>query len=391
MYGIALEGGGMKGAYHIGAIKAILECGYNIGGYVGTSIGAFNAAVLAQGDFNKLYDMWYNGSAAMGFDVEENQITKVISKKMDVKTIKYWTQFFKNTISNKGIDTEKLKALYDTTIDEEKLRKSKLDYGLVTVSLTDKKTIYMCKEDIPKGLVSTYVLASSNLPVFKQSKLLDDDKTYIDGGFIDNCPITILKNKGYKDIIEIRTKAIGVYKKVNRKNLNVITITASKDLGSVLFSDNITVRNNIKMGYFDALRVIKKYIGDKFYVIPNENDNVFEKILNIPDEKILNIVKKIKVPGVKEDMEPKKILFEKILPYISSKLKNKDTTTYQKLLIAMMEYVTEDEIEVYKLYTFDELLQKFKKKIPHLMKKEKEAIIKNNINMLILEIIKNIE
>lgn len=391
MYGIALEGGGMKGAYHMGAIKAILECGYKIGGYVGTSIGAFNAAVLAQGDFKKLYDMWYNGSAAMGFDVEENEITKVISKKLDVKTIKYWTHFFKNTISNKGIDTEKLKGLYDNTIDEKKLRQSKLDYGLVTVSLTDKKPIYMCKEDIPEGLISTYVLASSNLPVFKQSKLLDDDKTYIDGGFIDNCPITILKNKGYKDIIEIRTKAIGVYKKIDRKNLNIITITASKDLGSVLFSDNVTVRNNIKMGYFDALRVLKGYIGDKFYIIPEENSKVFERILTISDENILRIIKKIKVPGVKDNMEPKKILFEKMFPYISSKLKNKDTTSYQKLLIAMMEYVLEDEIEVYKLYTFDELLQKFKKKIPHLMKKEKEAIIKNNINMLILEIIKNID
>lgn len=391
MYGIALEGGGMKGAYHMGAIKAILECGYKIGGYVGTSIGAFNAAVLAQGDFKKLYDMWYNGSAAMGFDVEENEITKVISKKLDVKTIKYWTHFFKNTISNKGIDTEKLKGLYDNTIDEKKLRQSKLDYGLVTVSLKDKKPIYMCKEDIPEGLISTYVLASSNLPVFKQSKLLDDDKTYIDGGFIDNCPITILKNKGYKDIIEIRTKAIGVYKKIDRKNLNIITITASKDLGSVLFSDNVTVRNNIKMGYFDALRVLKGYIGDKFYVIPEENSKVFERILTISDENVLRIIKKIKVPGVKDNMEPKKILFEKMFPYISSKLKNKDTTSYQKLLIAMMEYVLEDEIEVYKLYTFDELLQKFKKKIPHLMKKEKEAIIKNNINMLILEIIKNID
>ena len=51
MYGVALEGGGMKGAYHIGAVKAILECGYEIGAYVGTSIGSFNAAVLAQGDF----------------------------------------------------------------------------------------------------------------------------------------------------------------------------------------------------------------------------------------------------------------------------------------------------------------------------------------------------
>lgn len=388
MYGVALEGGGMKGAYHMGAMKAIFECGYEIGGYVGTSIGAFNAALLAQEDFDKIYDMWSKGSTAMGLDVKEDKVTKILSKKWDKDVIKYWTDFFKKAISNKGIDNNKLKTLYDSTIDEEKLRKSKLDYGLVTVSLTDKKPIYLFKEDIPEGLISTYVLLSSNLPVFKQSKFLDDEKTYIDGGFLDNCPITLLKEKGYKDIIEIRTKALGVYKKIDRKNLNIITITASKDLGGILLSDNKTVNNNIKRGYFDALRVLKGYIGDKFYVVPTENERVFNMLLNIKDKDILNIANKVKIPGVKDDMEPKKILFEKILPYISAKLKNKDTTSYQKLIIAMIEYITDEDIEIYKLYEFEELLDKVKSKIPKYLKEEKETIVKNNLNILICELLK---
>lgn len=390
MYGVALEGGGMKGAYHMGAMKAIFECGYEIGGYVGTSIGAFNAALLAQGDFDKIYNMWSSGSTAMGLDVKEDKVTKILSKKWDKDVIRYWTNFFKNAITNKGIDNNKLKDLYNSTIDEEKLRKSNLDYGLVTVSLTDKKPIYLFKEDIPEGLVSTYVLASSNLPVFKQSKLLDDDKTYIDGGFLDNCPITLLKQKGYKDIIEIRTKALGVYKKIDRKNLNIITITASKDLGGILLSDNKTVKNNMKMGYFDALRVLKGYIGDKFYVVPIENETVFTALTNIQDEDILKITKNIKIPGVRENMEPKKILFEKILPYISSKLKEKDTTSYEKLLVAMMEYITDKEINVYNIYDFKTLLEKVKKYIPKYLKEEKEAIVKNNLKFLICKLLKYI-
>ena len=84
MYGVALEGGGMKGAYHLGAMKAIFECGYELGGFVGTSIGSFNAAVLAQGDFEKLYNKWYDGSAAIGVDIKESEITKLISKKIDI-------------------------------------------------------------------------------------------------------------------------------------------------------------------------------------------------------------------------------------------------------------------------------------------------------------------
>lgn len=390
MYGVALEGGGMKGAYHLGAMKAIFECGYEVGAYVGTSIGSFNAAVLAQGDFEKLYDVWYSGSSALGIDLKEKELNKLFNKKMDFDGVKYWAKFFSDTIANKGIDNSKLKALYDSFIDEEKLRNSNIDYGMVTVSLTDRKPVYLFKEDIPEGKVSTYVLASSYLPVFKQDKILNDNKLYLDGGFYDNCPITLLKKKGYTDIIEVRTGAIGVSQRINKKGLNITTIAPSKELGGIILSDNKIVRDNMQMGYFDALRTIKKYIGDKFYVIPTENEKVFKSIVNLSDEQILNIIDGIKISGT-ADMEPKKILLEKVIPLIESKLRNMDTSTYQKAIVSMIEYITEDELKIYRLYTFEELLFEFKNKIPKLLKAEKEQLIKNNINILLLRFLKSIE
>ena len=390
MYGVALEGGGMKGAYHIGAIKALQECGYEIGGYVGTSIGAFNAAVIAQGDYKKLYDAWYNGSTALGIDVDEKELGFLVDRKWSLRTIKYWTKFLKDNIYNKGIDSTKLKQFYSKMIDEEKLRKSKLDFGLVTVSYTDKKPLYMYKEDIPENMVSSYVLASSYLPVFKQDKILKDEKFYLDGGFYDNCPITLLIDKGYKDIIEIKTGAIGKSKRVNRKNLNILTVEPSKDLGSIIFSDNKQARENIKMGYYDCLRVLKGYIGDKFYVIPEEDDKVFNMLLKLTDEQILHVVKELNINGITEEMEPKKILFEKMLGAISAKLKNRDISSYQKLIVSMIEYITENEIQIYKLYTFDELLIEIKKKLPKLIRAEKESIIKSQTNLLILNILKEL-
>lgn len=390
MYGIALEGGGMKGAYHLGAVKAILECGYDIGGYVGTSIGSFNAAVLAQGDFEKLYDKWYQASATLGLDIKEKELIKLVGKKIDISGVKYWTKFFTDSIANKGLDTKKLKALYEEYIDEEKLRKSNIDYGLVTVSLTDKKPVYLYKEDIPLGEVASYALASSYLPVFKQDKIFGDNKMYIDGGFYDNCPITLLKKKGYKDIIEIKTNAIGITRKIDRKGLNIITISPSKELGGLIFSDNKAVRVSMQMGYFDALRILNGYIGDKFYVVPMDTDLVFESILKLTDEQILNIIDGVKISGI-ENMEPKKILFEKIIPLIQSKLKNKDISSYQKCIVAMIEYITEDELKVYKLYEFKELLLEFKKKIPKLLKEEKAALIKNNVNIMLLKFLNAIE
>ena len=49
MKGLVLEGGGTKGAYQLGAYKALKELGMEFDGIVGTSIGALNAAFIIQG------------------------------------------------------------------------------------------------------------------------------------------------------------------------------------------------------------------------------------------------------------------------------------------------------------------------------------------------------
>ena len=45
-YGLVLAGGGTKGAYEVGAWKALRELGVDITAIVGTSIGAINGALF---------------------------------------------------------------------------------------------------------------------------------------------------------------------------------------------------------------------------------------------------------------------------------------------------------------------------------------------------------
>ena len=47
--GLALAGGGVRGAYQIGVYQALKKQHIRIDGFVGTSIGSFNAAMLASG------------------------------------------------------------------------------------------------------------------------------------------------------------------------------------------------------------------------------------------------------------------------------------------------------------------------------------------------------
>ena len=49
-YAIALEGGGAKGAYEIGAWKALEEAGIKYNAVSGTSVGALNGALMAMRD-----------------------------------------------------------------------------------------------------------------------------------------------------------------------------------------------------------------------------------------------------------------------------------------------------------------------------------------------------
>ena len=46
-YGIVLDGGGARGAYQIGAWKALKEAGVKVNAVAGTSVGALNGALFA--------------------------------------------------------------------------------------------------------------------------------------------------------------------------------------------------------------------------------------------------------------------------------------------------------------------------------------------------------
>lgn len=63
MVGLVLAGGGAKGAYQIGCWKALRACGLlHFGAIAGTSVGALNAVLVAQDDYDKAESIWYNMS-----------------------------------------------------------------------------------------------------------------------------------------------------------------------------------------------------------------------------------------------------------------------------------------------------------------------------------------
>lgn len=55
---IALAGGGTKGAYQVGAWKAMRELSIPFDIVTGTSIGSVTAALMVQDDFDRAWELW---------------------------------------------------------------------------------------------------------------------------------------------------------------------------------------------------------------------------------------------------------------------------------------------------------------------------------------------
>jgi NTE family protein len=352
MLGLALEGGGAKGAYHMGAVKAFFEEGYEFKGIAGTSIGAINGAIIAQGDFEAGYRLWENMDTSLLFDIEEMQKEKILNRQFDKEALAFLIAQIKGIIENKGLDTSKIRTILDEVIDEDKLRQSDVDLGIVTVSMPNFEPLELYKEDIPYGKIVDYIMASANIPVFKIEPL--DGKFYIDGAFYDNCPVNLLARKGYKDIIAIRTLGLGKIRKLEDDTVNLTTLVPSENLGRILNFDNGIIKTNLKMGYYDTVREFKHFVGKKYYLQPVETDLVLRSIWNLPDD----TVERIRAIMVLPKMETKRLLFERVLPDLFKLLDLPGSATYPDIIIGVLEHAAAArEIDRFKVRTLGGLLE----------------------------------
>ena len=76
-YGVVLEGGGARGAYQIGALKAVTEAGIRIGAVAGASVGALNGAFLCIGDLKAAEELWGNLAYSQILNVEDETIRAI--------------------------------------------------------------------------------------------------------------------------------------------------------------------------------------------------------------------------------------------------------------------------------------------------------------------------
>lgn len=358
MYGLVLEGGGAKGSYHMGVYKALMESGIEIKGVAGTSIGALNGAMIVQNDYERCYDLWNEITYSMVVDVDDDEIDKIMQLKLVKEDLSFLREKIKNIISTKGFDITPLRKLLDEYIDEEKIRKSGMDFGIVTINLSPFKPLYVYLEDIPKGDLKEYLMASAYLPFFKSERL--GGKLYLDGGFYDNLPFKMLIDRGYKDLILVRTHAMGFTKKLDLQGTNSIVISPSDSIGRSFEYDSNRARGNIELGYYDGLRALNGLQGNRYYIVSEKDkDYYLNFLLSIPEKEVRKMEEILKLP----EIPYRRSLLEHIIPKICSMLSVGKSCSYEELLVYLLEKKAEYfNIERFKIYTFEELLSKVEDK-----------------------------
>lgn len=332
MVGLALQGGGMRGSYQIGAYYALKKAKIKIDGVCGTSIGAFNGAMIACGKEKDLLTFWQNIDVGKILRYDKEYEKKRTKQEYDFHYFLLSIKNFFHILKMRGIPTDGLKEVLKTYIEPETLLQSNMDYGLCTVRVHDLKPLYIFKEDMKKDQVHDYILASCNLPLFKMEKKVDDHY-YLDGGFYDNTPVNMLIEKGYKKIYVVELNPIINRKRKLTKEVEIIKITPKRSLGWVLNHDIENIRENIKMGYYDTLRVVKNLDG--YYYCFKRRPNFFYTFLS----------RKIK----KTEKKRLKNFFH--------------ATTDKEMVIKAMEYMMQNEnIDYYQIYKPYKMLKKLKKK-----------------------------
>lgn len=350
MRGIALEGGGAKGSFQIGAMKALRDLGIDYQAIAGTSIGAINGAMIAQGKLDFLESLWLTLEMKDMIEGDTELLKKIMAFdiKMESNRLK---QFFAETFKRGGLDMTPFKEKLHAYVDEEALRKSDIAFGLVTVSLSELKPIELFIGDIPSGRLHDYIIASANLPTFKDEKL--DNKKMLDGAFFDNLPVNMLLERGCDEVIAIRLMGMGRIRKVPKEHQDkVITITPSEDLGKLLEIDKERAKHNIKLGYFDTMRVMKKLHGNLYYISDVEEESYYlNRLTSVTEETLAEISKFLNM-----DKSGHRMMFEEMIPLVGDLLKAERTDTYGQMILKYYEFLAEqagiDRFEIMDYQTF---------------------------------------
>lgn len=270
---LILGGGGARGAYEIGVWKACREEGITIDIVTGTSVGSINGAMVAQDDFDLAEQLWKEIDTAMVMDIQpqgKSKDPKEYEPDIERLSPEEVLTFIKGIFVNKGASTKGLEQLLRKYIDEDRVRNSRIEYGLVTAempSIREKQILkghWLFCEDIPKGKLHDFIMASASyFPAMQPHEI--NGVVYIDGGYVDIVPVSMAVKRGATKLIAVELNPENpLTKRESKAHDNLTWIKSSWDLGNILVFDKENARRIMGLGYLDGRKAFGRNVGNYF-------------------------------------------------------------------------------------------------------------------------------
>lgn len=310
-YCLVLAGGGSKGAYQLGAWKAMKELGIEFEAVVGVSIGSINGALVAMDDFDGAARMWDSIEVGKGVNISEE-----LPEPDNLFSRANWPALLREILKNGGIDASPAKEFFSGYIDEEKVRKSKVNYGLITVDVKNSEPLQLFRDDIPDGQLLDFVLASASVPLTKN--VGPEGGRFLDGGAYDNLPLNFVRSNGYNRLIVVDIATIrGVAHDGRLENSEAVYIRPYDPdaLGASFDFSAEMNEKRVKMGYLDTLRAFSCYLGKIYCFEPETFRSMAKKYGAATVEQLEELayrlgLETLKVYGEKEFIREVKALYE---------------------------------------------------------------------------------
>lgn len=229
--GLALSGGGSKGAAHIGVLKALEEEKINIDYISGTSSGSIIASLYASGyttnELTNFFCTYCNKISDYDRMVGFKILGTVFSGKIGIKGLA------------KGENLEYIINNFCTKKNIKDISDVKMPLAIPCVDINTGEVIYFLSksinetgnlsrslyDDIPtykyNGKVSSIVRASSSFPGVFEPKILDG-RILVDGGVRVNTPVTVLRKMGADNVISV---SFDKSKRYGDNSLNIVSIS----------------------------------------------------------------------------------------------------------------------------------------------------------------------
>ena len=254
---LVLAGGGARGSYQVGVWRALMELDWHPQIITGTSVGSLNGAMFVLDLYEVARDMWLT--------IRSKDVMELPEENADLSALH---SFLRSVVKAGGMDVSPLEEIVERVLDEDALRASPIRFGLVTVEKRGLKPRELPLEEIPKGKVKDYLLASAAcFPALRAKQI--DGVQFLDGGYRDNMPTGLAQKMGAEELVCVDLEGVGITLP-NRTGLPTTMVRSYWELGDILHFDPDTARRNIELGYYDTLRAFGRLRGCAYAVAKNE-------------------------------------------------------------------------------------------------------------------------